>query len=92
MDRFGGSEHKLYGGYKKVKQDKVDIKDATENKTIENNILLDTSVQRLMKKNKTLQKQLNELSDQNTNLKNKNSVLERQVAKLKNKCLNLNII
>jgi len=92
MERFGGSEYNLYGGYKKVKQDKVINQDIIETKTTENNILMDTSIQRVMKKNKTLQKQINELSDQNMNLKNKNSILERQVAKLKNKCLNLNII
>ena len=85
MERFAGSEHKLYGGYKKVKENKVDIEDALETKTTENNILLDSSIQRVMKKNRDLQKQINQLLEENSDLKNSNSKLERQVTKLRNR-------
>ena len=81
MDRFN-NENNLYGGYKK---DKVKIEDTIEIKTTENNILMDSSIQRVMKKNRDLQKQINQLLEENSDLKNSNSKLERQVTKLRNR-------
>ena len=84
MDRFN-NENNLYGGYKKDKKNKVNIEDTIEIKTTENNILMDSSIQRVMKKNRDLQKQINQLLEENTDLKNSNSKLERQVTKLRNR-------
>ena len=88
MDRFNGGEHNLYGGSKKINKDNiVDIKSniKIDSNKDDNNILLDSSIQRVMKKNRDLQKQLNQLVEENTNLKNNNSKLERQVSKLRNR-------
>ena len=87
MERFNGGEHNLYGGSKKINKDNiVDIKSNIKiDSNKDNNILLDTSIQRVMKKNRDLQKQLNQLVEENTNLKNNNSKLERQVTKLRNR-------
>ena len=87
MERFNGGENKLYGGSKKINKDNiVDIKSNIKiDSNKDNNILLDSSIQRVMKKNRDLQKQLNQLVEENTNLKNNNSKLERQVTKLRNR-------
>ena len=84
MERFN-NENNLYGGYKKDRNNKVKIEDTIEIKATENNILLDTSIQRVMKKNRDLQKQINQLLEENSDLKNSNSKLERQVTKLRNR-------
>ena len=88
MERFNGGENNLYGGSKKINKDNiVNIKSniKIDSNKDDNNILLDTSIQRVMKKNRDLQKQINKLVEENTNLKNNNSKLERQVTKLRNR-------
>ena len=87
MERFNGGENKLYGGSKKINKDNiVDIKldNQFDSNKDYNNVLLDTSIQRVMRKNRDLQKQINQLVEENTNLKNNNTKLERQVSKLRN--------
>ena len=76
MERFNGGENNLYGGRKAPEKKGV----ITVPKEPEDyNVLMDHSVQKVMRKNRELQKQINELIDKNNGLKSENSRLRRKL-------------
>ena len=77
MDRFDGGEHNLYGGRKSPEKEKEVISVPKEPEDL--NLLMDHSVQKVMRKNRELQKPINELIDKNNGLKSENSRLKRKL-------------
>jgi len=80
MERFE-NETDLYGGRKSPEKKKTIITVPKEPE--DNNLLMDHSIQKVMRKNRELQKQINELIDKNNGLKSENSRLKRKL-KMKN--------
>jgi len=77
MNRFEGGESGLYGGGAKevIKKETISVPKEPE----DFNVLMDHSVKQVMRKNRELQKQLNELIDKNNGLKSENSRLRRKL-------------
>ena len=74
----GGNEKSLYQpGDKKLKH-----KSPKKNKHVDHeevNILMDTSIQRVMKKNRELQKKLNDALEENKTLKSQNKKMKSKL-------------
>ena len=74
----GGNEKSLYQpGHKKSKHKSPKKKEPVDHEEV--NILMDTSIQRVMKKNRDLQKKLNDALEENRMLKAQNSKMRSKL-------------
>ena len=78
-ERFnGGNEKSLYKpGHKKPKHKSPKHKKPVDHEEV--NILMDTSIQRVMKKNRELQKKLNDALEENRTLKTQNTKMRSKL-------------
>ena len=74
----GGNEKSLYQpGHKKPKHKSPKKKEPVDHEEV--NILMDTSIQRVMKKNRDLQKKLNDALEENRTLKAQNKKMRSKL-------------
>ena len=88
MDLKAGryTERELYGGSKvTLDNDVKEVKPTVQKVDVSENILMDTSIKRVMQKNRELHKQLYLEREKNKKLEAENKSLSNKLKKIKNK-------